>query len=58
MANIVKVILGVFMSSIKVKSKDSHMPSRFKSDYIDKVIRLDTGFHQTVEKVMSPAPYA
>ena len=44
------------MSSIKVKSKDGHMPSGFKTDYIDKVIRLDNGFNKTVEKVICWEP--
>src|SRR5437588_4604079 len=50
MAHVVQLILGAFMSSIKVKSKDGHMPSGFKADYIDKVMRLDNGFHKTIEK--------
>jgi len=40
------------MSSIKVKSRDGHMPSGFQAGYIEKVMRLDNGFHKTVEKVM------
>jgi len=56
MAYIVQLILGTFMSSIKVKSKDDHMPSGFKTDYIDKVIRLDNGFNKTVEKVICREP--
>jgi len=44
-----------------VKSRDGHMPSGFKAGYIKKVIRLDNGFHKTVEKVIclrshTPAP--
>ena len=54
-AHIVQLILDTFMSSIKVKSKNGHMPSGSKADYIDKVIRLDNGFHKTVEKVIYPA---
>ena len=57
MAYVVQLILGAFMSSIKVKSKDGHMPSGFKADYIDKVMRLDNGFHNTIEKVISKTPY-
>jgi len=52
MAHVVQLILGGFMSSIKVKSWDDHMPSGFTAGYIKKVIRLDNGFHKTVEKVM------
>jgi len=52
MAHVVQLILGAFMSSIKVKSRDGHMPSRFKAGYIVRVMRLDNGFHKTVEKVM------
>jgi hypothetical protein len=52
MAHVVQLILGAFMSSIKVKSRDGHMPSGFKAGYIEKVMRLDNGFHKTVEKVM------
>ena len=52
MAHIVELILEVFMSSIKVKSPDGHMPSGFKAVYIEKVMRFDNGFHKTVEKVM------
>jgi len=52
MAHIVQVILGAFMSSIKVKSPDGHMPSGFKAVYIEKFMRLDNCFHKTVEKVM------
>ena len=42
------------MSSMKVKSRDGHMPSGFKAGYIEKVMRLDNTFHKTVEKVMCP----
>jgi len=35
-----------------VKSRDGHMPSGFKAGYIEKVMRLDNGFHKTVQKVM------
>jgi len=52
MAHVIQLILGAFMSSIKVQSRDGHMPSGFKANYIDKVTRLDNGFHKTVEKVM------
>jgi len=52
MAHVVQFIHGAFMSSIKVKSRDGHMPSGFKAGYIEKVMRLDHGFHKTVEKVM------
>jgi len=52
MAHVVQLILGAFMSSIKVKSRDADMPSGFKAGYIEKVMRLDKGFHKTVEKVM------
>jgi len=52
MGHVVQLILGAFMSSIKVKSRDGHMPSGFKAGYIEKVMRLDNGFHKTVEKVM------
>jgi len=52
MAHVVEIILGAFMSSINVKSRDGHMPSGFKAGYIEKVMRLDNGFHKTVEKVM------
>jgi len=51
MAHVVQLILGAFMSSIQVKSRDGHMPSGFKGRYIVKVIRLDNGFHKTVEKL-------
>jgi len=40
------------MRSIKIQSRDGHMPSGFKANYIDKVTRLDNGFHKTVGKVM------
>ena len=56
MAHIVQLILGAFMGSIKVKSKDGDMPSGFKTDYIYKVIRLDNGFNKTIEKVIYPKP--
>ena len=54
MAHVVQLILAAFMSSIKVKSRDGHMPSGFKADYIEKVMRLENGFHKTVEKVLYP----
>ena len=57
MAHIIQLILGAFMSSIEVKSKDDHMPSGFKADYLEKVIRLDNSFHKTVEKVIHLKPY-
>jgi len=52
MAHVVQLIHGAFMSSIKVKSRDGHMPSGFNTDYLEKVMRLDNGFHKTVEKVI------
>jgi len=52
MAHVVQLIRGAFMSSIKVKWRDGHMPSGFKASYIEKVMRLDNGFHKTVEKEM------
>jgi len=52
MAQGVQLILRTFMSSIKVKSRDGHMPSGFNPGYIEKGMRLDNGFHKTVEKVM------
>jgi len=52
MAHVVQLILGAFISSITVKSRDSHMPSGFKAGYIEKVMRLDNCFHKIVEKVM------
>ena len=52
MAHVVQLILRAFMSSIKVKSRDGHMPSGFNAGYIEKVMRLDNSFHQTVEMVM------
>jgi len=52
MDHVVQLILGAFMGLIKVKSRDGHMLSGFKAGYIEKVIRLDNGFHKTVEKVM------
>jgi len=51
-AHVVQLILGAFISSIKVKSQDRQMPSGFKAGYIEKVMTLDNGFHKTVEKVM------
>jgi len=51
-ANVIQLILGAFMSSIEVQSRDGHMPSGFKANYIDKVTRLDNGFHKTVDKLM------
>jgi len=54
MAHVVQLILGAFMSSIKVRTRDGHMPSVFKPGYIEKVMRLDNGFHKTVVKVMCP----
>jgi len=52
MAHGVQLTHGAFMSSIKVKSPDGHMPSGFKAGYIEKVMILDNAFHKTVEKVM------
>jgi len=52
MAHVVQLILRAFMSLIKVKSRDGHMPSGFKAGYFKKVIRLDNGFHKTIENVM------
>ena len=52
MAYVVQLILKAFMSSINVKARDGHMPSGFKAGSIEKVMRLDNGFHKTVEKVM------
>ena len=52
MAHVVQLILAAFMSSIKGKSRDRYMQSGFKAGYIKKVMRLDNGFHKTVEKVM------
>jgi len=34
MAHVVQLILGAFMSSIQVKSRDGHMPSGFNAGYI------------------------
>ena len=51
-APVVQLILGAFMSWINVKSRDGHMPSGFKAGYIENVMRLDNGFHKTVEMVM------
>ena len=36
-AHVVQLILGAFMSSIKVKSRDGHMLSGFKAGYIEKL---------------------
>ena len=52
MAHVVQLILGAFMSTITMKLRDSHMPCGFKAGYIEKVMRLDNGFHNTVEKVI------
>jgi len=52
MAHVVQLILGAFRSSIKVKSRDGHMPSGFKAGYSEKVMRLDNSFHKIVENVM------
>jgi len=52
MAHVVQLILRAFMSSINVRARDGHMPSGFKEGYIEQVMRLDNGFHKTVEKVM------
>ena len=52
MGHVLQLILSAFMSSIKVKSQDGHMLSGFKAGYIENVMRLDNGFHKTVEKVM------
>jgi hypothetical protein len=54
MAQVVQLIRSVFMSSIKVTSQDGHIPSGFKAGNIEKGMRLDNGFHKTVEKVMCP----
>ena len=51
-AHVVQLILRVFMSSIKVKSRDGHMPCGLKAGYIENVMRLDNSFYKTVEKVM------
>ena len=51
-AHVVQLILSAFMSLIRMKSWDGHMPSGFKAGYIQKVMRLDNDFHKTVEKVM------
>jgi len=40
------------MSSIKVKSRDGHILSDFKAGHMEKAVRLDNGFHKTVEKVI------
>jgi len=50
-AHVVQLILATFMSSIKVMSRDGHMPSGFKAGYIQKVMRLDNGFQKTLAKV-------
>jgi len=52
MAHVVQLILGAFMSSIKVKSRDGHMRSGFNAGYVEKVMRLDNSFHKIAEKVM------
>jgi len=52
MAQVVLLILGGFVSSIKVKSGEGHMPSGFKAGYIKKIMRSDNGFHKTLEKVI------
>jgi len=52
MAHVVQLILSAFMSSINVTSRDGQRLSGFKAGYIAKVMRLDNGFHKTVEKVM------
>jgi len=52
MAHVVQLVLGAFMSSIKVKSRDGPMPLGFKAGSIAMVMRLHNGFHKTVEKVM------
>jgi len=52
MGHVLQLILSAFMSSIKVKSRDGYMLSGFKAGYIENVMRLDNGFHKTVEKVM------
>jgi len=57
MAHVIQLILGAFMSSIKVESQDGHMPSGLKSGYIEKVMRWDNSFHKTVEKVMCLRSY-
>jgi len=52
MAPVVQLIHSAFMSLIKVKSGEGDMLSGFKAGYIEKVMRLDNGFHKTVERVM------
>jgi len=52
MAHVVQLILRVFMSSIKVRARDGHVPSGFRAGCVEQVMRLDNGFHKTVEKVM------
>jgi len=52
MAHVVQLTLGAFMSSIQAKSRDGHMASGLKAGHIETVMRLDNGFHKTVEKVM------
>jgi len=52
LAHVVQLILGAFVTSIKVKARDGHMLSGFKACYIAKVMRLYNGFDKTVEKVM------
>jgi len=52
MAHVVQRILRAFMCSINVKSRDGHMPLGLKAGYIEKVMRLENGFHKTVEKVI------
>jgi len=53
MAHVVQLMLCAIINSIKVKSWDGHMPSGFKADYIEKVMRLDKSFHKILEKLMS-----
>ena len=48
----VQVILAAFKSTIQRKSWDGYMVSGLKAGYIEKVMRLDNGCHQAVEKVM------
>jgi len=52
MAHVVHLILGAFISSIKVKLPDGHLPRAFNGGYILKVIRWDNGFHKRVERLM------
>jgi len=49
MAHIVQLILGVFMSLIKVKSQDGHMASGLNTGNVEKVMTLNNGIHKTVE---------